>query len=186
MATGGFIVVEKEGEILAQSWVWRHDNMLIIDSIEYSSEVSKMQQRIVLEIVTLYQCYAVAVVGQLGITQVCLGTERHLKESVTLMLLGRTYNLDKRYVELPLPHHSHSYSDASRIWLLAQTDDVSYPKLPSLEKEITVQEVLKWSPVDSLLPGSGVYCEYCEAEVHPDCEICPSCHKDISEWVDAA
>jgi uncharacterized OB-fold protein len=38
--------------------------------------------------------------------------------------------------------------------------------------------------INELLEGSGVFCEYCNAEVHPDCEICPSCGHNISEWID--
>jgi uncharacterized OB-fold protein len=40
------------------------------------------------------------------------------------------------------------------------------------------------APANELMEGSGVFCEFCEAEVHPDCEICPSCGQDIAEWVD--
>lgn len=34
-----------------------------------------------------------------------------------------------------------------------------------------------------LLNGSGVVCEFCNAEVHPDAVICPSCSADIAEWI---
>jgi uncharacterized OB-fold protein len=34
-----------------------------------------------------------------------------------------------------------------------------------------------------LLEGSGVFCEHCEAEVHPEAEVCPECSENIAEWV---
>jgi uncharacterized OB-fold protein len=46
------------------------------------------------------------------------------------------------------------------------------------------QQQTALGPVNELMEGSDVFCEYCNAEVHPDCEICPSCGANISEWVE--
>ena len=73
------------------------------------------------------------------------------------------------------------YTDATEVQVLAEA---AAPVAAAPLVETPTREDTVGGAVNELLPGSGVFCEHCDAEVHPDCEVCPACGRDISAWVD--
>lgn len=115
------------------------------------------------------------VIGRFGITGVGIGVTDY---GCTNMVLGGFSDTV-----------THDYADVNPAFHLSYSDARKGIKMIAgvVVKEVnTAIKVEKPWPVlvNRLLPGSGVYCEHCEAEVHPDCEICPSCGNNITEWVD--
>lgn len=105
----GFYVVEKNGNIVAQSWAWRgKGGELCFDSIEGLGQVN------IEKIASLYQKAAKALLGKLGITRVTVGdTSYGLTEDIKDILEGRTCKAAKMIKKV-------SYTDASDQWLLAE------------------------------------------------------------------
>lgn len=65
---GAFWVIERNGAIIAVSWVWRHENTLVLDSLELQKGVLPLNLAI-----DLYQVAAHSVIGRQGVRQVLLG-----------------------------------------------------------------------------------------------------------------
>jgi len=104
----GFYVVEKNGNIVAQSWAWRgKEGELCFDSIEGLGNVS------IEKIATLYQKAAHAFLGKLGITRVTVGdTSYGLTPDIREYLGGQECEAAEMI-------KSVSYTDARTQWLLA-------------------------------------------------------------------
>jgi len=66
-ASSSFWVVEYKGTVIAQSWVWRADDILVLDSIE------ALNSAYVEGIAHLYKEAARRTIGKLGITEVRIG-----------------------------------------------------------------------------------------------------------------
>lgn len=149
--------VFKADRMVAQTFAWRSDkNHIVFDSVEALSGVNRDV------VLPMFEKAANQIVGQLGICKVLVGDTSY----------GITLELNKRFSDgvkrkTPSPLTPLGYSDAK-----SGCYTLSSKKLRQLEV------------VNTLMPGSEVYCEYCDAEVYPACQICPSCGRDISEWVD--
>jgi len=107
----GFYIIEKGGEIIAQSWAWRgRDGELCFDSIEGLGGVN------VEKIAALYKEAARQLLGKLGITRVTVGdTEYGLTPEVRKILDGRPCTPAKMIKKV-------KYTDAEEQWLLAPND----------------------------------------------------------------
>ena len=104
----GFYVVEKEGQIIAQSWAWRgRDNSLCFDSIEAKSGIN------IERVANLYKEAATLLIGKLGIARVTVGNTSY----------GITKKVKKALNVKGTCEPSHmlksvSYTDADEQWLL--------------------------------------------------------------------
>ncbi|PAC27762.1 hypothetical protein [Flectobacillus sp. BAB-3569] len=170
--SSAFYVVEKDGKIIAQSWAWRSQKGdLVFDSIEAVSNVYQDS------IASMYQLASEKIIGKLGINRVLVGSTSY----------GITYNI-KNILQKGSEIFSEqmvkdcSYMDGKNQWLLAETGDEPI-KLKKRDIKPSIKPKHQSIVSNTLLEGSDVYCEYCDAEVHPDCEICPNCHENIAEWV---
>jgi len=65
------LVVEHDGLIVAQSWLWRHEGVLVADNCEALGDWGGRCRQI-------YEIWAQATVGRLGVTEVRLGTRGDL------------------------------------------------------------------------------------------------------------
>lgn len=167
--TSGFYVVEHKGKIVAQSWAWRSKKSdLVFDSIEGLSGYD------VTVIASLYIKAALEIIGQLSIQRVLVGeTGYGLTSRIKSELDVYSKTLQEEMIS------PCSYMDSSRQWLLCSTGFEPKKFKKSLLPEIQSINL----NCNILMDGSGVFCEHCDAEVHPECEICPSCHENIAEWV---
>lgn len=103
---GRFVVVEHYGEIVAQSWVWRHDDTVVVDSVEAQREIGS-------KIVEAYCKGLAAMIGQLGIRCTYMGDNPTADPFPT------------KTVQFSTGAPSGCYTDASRQRLL----EVSYAHL---------------------------------------------------------
>jgi hypothetical protein len=95
---GAFVIIEKAGRIVAQSWVWRHGDHLIFDSLEYlGSSSDKKRYR------PMMASAAEAMVGRLGVRGV---------------YGGAGFGKDRKVSPF---HVSTNYTDASRVKRIAGT-----------------------------------------------------------------
>lgn len=168
-STSAFYVVERKGEIVAQSWAWRgKKGELVFDSIEglsgYNNEVIR----------SLFVEAADLMLGKLGISAVHVGDTSY---GLTRNLFGNAPDA----VAAEMVEHC-SYSDAKHQKLICKGESLGKFKgkrnLPAKSTDDRAHQ-----DFNRLVEGSDVFCEYCDAEVHPDCNICPECGRDISEWV---
>jgi hypothetical protein len=167
-STSAFYVIEYKGNIIAQSWAWRgKKGELCFDSIEglqgYNNEV----------ISSLYQQAANKLLGKLGISKVLVGQTSYGLTSSIVRTLSLTTNQDSAKII-----EECSYMDGRYQYVLVDSGNTEKFKKQNLPESITFT-------VDHnvLSDDSDVYCEYCNAQVHPDCEICPQCNRNIAEWV---
>jgi len=170
--SSAFYVVEKAGKIIAQSWAWRSKKGdLVFDSIEsLSSEYADA-------IAGLYQKASIKLLGRLGIERVLVG---YTSYGITSTIKHKCQIGSETYQEQMVS--SCNYMDGSRQWLIAETGEEP-EKLKKKFLKPTIKPEKTELSINTLLSGSDVYCEHCDAEVHPDCEICPSCNANIAEWV---
>lgn len=63
---GALIVIEKNHELIAQSWVWRSGNIVVADNCEAIESDSGV-------FIELYELWADAIIGKLGVEQVRIG-----------------------------------------------------------------------------------------------------------------
>lgn len=152
--------------MVAQSFVWRStEDSIVLDSVEALSAD--------LPVAELFEAAAQAVVGRMGIASVLVG--------------GSHYGVTKRIarkgaqIKTPEPMFKLGYSDARcgcRVVAVANQD-------PTRElTPLPASDAVAAQGVNELMEGSDVFCEHCDAEVHPAAEICPACGQDISEWVE--
>ncbi|MFC0183385.1 hypothetical protein SAMN04515674_105335 [Pseudarcicella hirudinis] len=171
--TSAFYVVEKAGKIIAQSWAWRSKKGdLVFDSIEsLSMDYSE-------SIAYLYKEASKLLLGKLGINRVLVGDTGY-------GITGRIKNLLNEGNETFNEKMASdcSYMDGNTQWLLSESNEPIKKIKGSVFKPTIKKEEISLIPCNELLPGSEVLCEYCDAEVHPDCEICPVCNENIAEWV---
>jgi hypothetical protein len=160
--------------MVAQAFVWRSraGNAIVLDSVE---ALARRQA-----IADIFLAAAKAAVGRLGVRRVYVGDNGF---GVSDMLT------DAKPEPAPECAFRLSYTDARSVRLVCE-EEVRQP-VPgkALRKAMAraiaeAQHERQALPVNELMEGSGVFCEFCEAEVHPECEICPSCGQDIAEWVD--
>lgn len=170
--SSAFYVVEKAGKIIAQSWAWRSKKGdLVFDSIEsLSSDYADA-------IAGLYQKASVKLLGRLGIKRVLVG---YTSYGITSTIKHKCQIGAETYQEQMVS--PCNYMDGSQQWLIAETGEEP-EKLKKKFLKPTIKPEKTELSINTLLSGSDVYCEYCDAEVHPDCEICPSCNANIAEWV---
>jgi len=103
---GAFFVVEYRGQIVAQSWAWRHGGVLVFDNIEVLG-ADKERDNKVLE---LYKRAAKLLLGCLGITEVRVGCR------YTDVDLSDLPDVN------PVPTPEGVYTDASQQKLLARVE----------------------------------------------------------------
>jgi hypothetical protein len=168
--------VFEDGRMVAQSFVWRSKagNAIVLDSIE---ALARRQA-----IADIFLTAAKVVVGEMGIRKVYVGSTSY---GVSDMLSNTSA------VNAPECAFSLSYTDARSVRLVCEVNDENRPAPGKVLRKAMAQAVAEaqqqqtaLGPVNELMEGSDVFCEYCNAEVHPDCEICPSCGANISEWVE--
>lgn len=167
--SSAFYVVEKDGKVVAQSWAWRaKSGDICFDSIEglrgYDENTIAM----------LYKDAALQMRGRLGIGRVLVG-----QTSYGLTARIKSYfTAEGEVLSANEEMREHcSYMDGIRQWVLLDGKSAKMYKADAPASEITS------FAVNALQEGSDVFCEHCNAEVSPSCEICPSCGADISEWV---
>jgi len=170
-------VVYEDGKIVAQSFVWRNKkgDSIVLDSVE---SLAKRES-----IAKIYIEAAKSVLGKLNVTKVYVGANNY---GVSDMLS------DSKKEEAPECSFKLEYTDAHYVRLVCEIKDTYKSKLKKKMNKKFIKEIMNnqdnidytQQANNVLLEGSGVYCEYCGAEVHPDCEICPICNNDISEWVE--
>lgn len=66
---GGFWVVRESEDIVAQGWVWRNGDTLVIDNVEAKGRNRRMQS-----LITLFEVAARQAIGRLEVKQVNIGT----------------------------------------------------------------------------------------------------------------
>jgi len=176
--------VFKGRSMIAQSWVWRADDTLVVDSLEALRNVNKarvlaLMEKAIQDVVGHRRlCVSTVVVADTS-----AGITRHLAKS----------NAEKRHYEAPTSYSDARYGAFVHAEVEPVTVEVTFPVSSGLatcgccEVEcqvcgVTFQDIPE--DVNVLMNGSDVFCEHCNAEVHPDCEVCPSCGENISEWVD--
>ena len=170
--TSAFYAVEYKGKIVAQSWAWRSKmGDLVFDSIEglrgYNTNT----------ISELFLAAAKSIVGRLGISRVLVGkTSYGLTASIREYLVNNGEPC-KNGLEEEM-RSKFSYMDGRHQWLLTEKGQPV-----KFKKDDLCAVNASQTSENRLLDGSGVFCEHCEAEVHPSCEICPSCNENIAEWV---
>ena len=159
--------VEKAGRMVAQAFVWRSkDDKLVLDSVE---ALAGHQRE---EVAELFATAALSAVGRLGIRSVSVGITSY---GMTTMMKKFQLGKDKKKPECIF---KLGYSDANagvyriteKISAVQRSED-----LPKASQSQTA--------CNELSNDSGVFCEHCDAEVHPDAEICPACGMNIAEWV---
>ena len=169
--------VYKGRTMVGQSFVWRSKKgtSVVLDSVEclyaHAEKVGIMMQMA-----------AKAVVGIMGVNKVFVGNTSY----------GASHRLRNGEME-PTPECSFAlgYSDAFRgVYLVAEVSDkVKCLGGKAMRKSMAgavaaAQDEVQRLIVNELQEDSGVGCEHCGAEVHPMCEVCPSCGANIAEWVE--
>ena len=158
--------------MIAQTFAWRSKDgeSLVLDSIECKSDsYGKVLVEMFIEM-------AEKIVGRLSIKRVLVPTRCNY--GITKIVSDKAILNGGKFIETPTCAFYLGYSDAGReCVVLAKTKTKQHP----MKTQTTVKP--KFDVVNVLQEGSDVFCEYCEAEVHPACEICPSCNANIVEWV---
>lgn len=174
-STSGFYIVEYKGKIVAQSWAWRSKKSdLVFDSIESLSGYDLNT------ISNLFLEAGQQMIGRLCIDRVLVGSTSYgLTASVRSFLQNEGHTCSNGLSEEM--RSSCSYMDGKNQWLLTETGNKPM-KFKKAELE-TIPQFNNQPNCNRLVQGSEVFCEHCDAEVHPDCEICPQCHENIAEWV---
>lgn len=170
--TSAFYAVEYKGHIIAQSWAWRSKKGdLVFDSVEGLGGYDYNA------VAGLFAAAAERIVGRLGIARVLVGhTNYGITTKVREYLREQGRACDNGLSEEP--RSACSYMDGRSQWLLYQSGE------PSKFRKSEVAHVEATTGArNELQPGSEVLCEHCDAEVHPDCEICPACGENIAAWV---
>lgn len=163
--------VFKADRMVAQTFAWRSDkNHIVFDSVEALSGVNRDV------VLPMFAKAAEQIVGQLGICKVLVGDTSY---GITLELNKRFSDGVKRKTPSPLTPLGYSDAKSGCYTLSSKKLSVEY-----LKGRVYTEDPGHLEVVNTLMPGSEVYCEHCDAEVHPACQICPSCGRDISEWVD--
>lgn len=157
--------------MVAQAFVWRGvDDSLVVDSVEGFRDYRE-------RVASLFHKAAKLVLGRLGVQKVYVGDTSY---GGTKELLSHCHSDSGRRPECGF---HLGYTDATSVRLL---EELQHP-VPAGLLRATVRAASEVAReqyvVNALLEGSDVYCEHCEAEVHPDCEICPACGENIAEWV---
>lgn len=173
--TAALWAVFKADEVISCAMVWRtKGDELVFDSVECLPGHCTNGV-----IIGLYVTAMQSVIGRMGVRGIRVGSKNY---GITLPVTALAMRLNKKlydYEDTPDGFFGLRYTDAKKSVLVFKRKRV-YPKLKSGASHSSTTE----SASNTFVPGSGVFCEHCEAEVHPDCEICPSCGTDISEWVD--
>jgi len=167
--------VFKGSTMVAQTFAWRaKDGSMVFDSIESLGMADKPG------IAPMFIELAERAWGQLGITRVMVGQTHYGMTGHVIALL------ENQLVPTPETAGFHlGYSDArSGCYVITKGAVTNSEKLASAEMiAMMPTEVPVEHAINALMPGSDVYCEHCDAEVHPACEICPACGANIAEWV---
>jgi hypothetical protein len=100
---GAFFIVEKQGKIAAQSWVWRREDTLVFDNIEGGYGDNEV-------LADLYRHAAKKFVGRLGIKNVYVGTG-----SSDVHIASDYYEFGRK------PSGYHDYTDSRSVWVLEGT-----------------------------------------------------------------
>lgn len=167
-----YAVYNRTGKIVAQAFAWRskEGRDLVFDSIEVLSRNEV--------VVDLFERAAKGIVGRLGIERVLVPA--HCSYGATGELAMRAHGGE---VDTPQCVFNLPYSDArDGCRVLAKASPAGMPRVEPVE--IPHTKPIGLGNVNVLVDGSGVVCEHCDAEVHPDCEICPVCGQNIAEWVE--
>jgi hypothetical protein len=174
--------VFKGDVVVAQSLVWKSADQktLVMDSVEalggYRNNTT---------VAHMFIAAAETVVGKLGIKRVLLSKTSYGMTSAVGNVLS-DYS-DLKSVDTPDPAVKLGYSDAgSKCYVVCQAEEgsVCEKKTEGLPPVAIQAHDTDQVCVDELMEDSDVCCEYCDAEVHPLCCVCPSCGADISEFVD--
>jgi len=165
--------VRKGGRMVAQAFVWvSTEGDLVLDSVE------ALRGQDYEKLASMFEAAARQSLGQFGLRRALVGNASY----------GCTDNVapEGRWVETPNPvQGGFGYSDAKGgCRVVAEAAITDTPVVDVVAVEAAPEAPAAVLAVNALLEDSGVFCEHCEAEVHPLCEICPSCGQDISEWVD--
>lgn len=167
-------------KLVAQALVWRSGNTLVIDSVETLGDRPS--------VANVFLKAAQAVVGKMGVEEVLCGTSSYgATEALASLGSGR--------VRTPRVPQGMDYTDTrSKSVRLAVAHKAPVPSsgIADAFAEAAAQAAAQAAQVaqvaaqaaNVLMPGSGVVCEHCGAEVHPDAQVCAACGADISEWVD--
>jgi len=172
----GLWAVFKGSTIVGATFVWRSEKgtAIVLDSIESHSAHSSI-------VAKLNHMAAKAVVGVLGVEKVYIGdTNYGVTQEVAM------YGADGSTKMAPKCSFNLSYTDAHKVKLLVKSENnVSGKAVRASMREAVKQAAAEVPAVatNALMEGSGVFCEHCDAEVNPDCEICPTCGQNIAEWV---
>lgn len=168
----GIYAVFKGERMVAQTFAWRaKDGSLVFDSIEALRSVNTYA------VLPLFTLGAIGVLGRLGVTRVLAGISDY---GITAEFLS--CQTDGKKVSTPVCEVELKYSDATRgCHVVCELDESVSAAVAEFDYPDGVHHQ---AAVNQFMEGSGVFCEYCDAEVHPACEICPDCGNNISEWVD--
>ena len=158
--------VWRDGQMVAQAYVWRSDDGedIVIDSVECLKGHEDA-------VAPIFAAAAKSAVGRLGVRRALVGTSHYgATRQVVAMATGERFTRPEcRFLR---------YTDAGTVVVLAKSALPQGSKLIAADHDCAAPQA-----INELLEGSGVVCEFCGAEVHPDCEICPSCGQNIAEWV---
>ena len=161
----------KGERMVAQTFAWRAtDGSLVFDSIEALRDVNRTA------VLPLFSQCADAVLGRLGVTRVLVGVTNY-------GITNEFYDLyaESKTVRTPDCMTHLGYSDAKAgCKVVCEAKQGAEPVVNFEYPEGADHQ----AAVNQFMEGSGVFCEYCDAEVHPACEICPDCGNNISKWVD--
>lgn len=168
-------VLFQSGTPIAQAAVFRSkDDSITLDSVECLG--GQMNNPIIPK---LFLRAAQDVVGRMGVWAVFVSNSTY--GCTGAVALSGKNHAGNNY-EQPAPIDHPGYLDAGRlVGAFLAVNAVTYATQKARARA-AVKEVK--TDHNTLMPGSGVYCEHCEAEVDPMAEICPTCGEDISEWVD--
>lgn len=169
--------VFKGERMVAQTFAWRgEDGSLVFDSIEALRNINKDA------VLPLFAQAAEQLLGKLGVTWVLVGNTNYGITEEFSTLYARAS------VRTPAPMVKLGYSDASHGCKVV-CEAITMPPIDGEEPDPVVDYgpalncVQDIAAVNELMEDSDVFCEHCDTEVHPACQICPSCGQDISEWV---
>jgi hypothetical protein len=164
--------------MVAQAFVWRshHGGDLVLDSVEALASGHT-------GVAAAFRAAAHAVLGRLGVRRVLVGVNGYG--------VSREVAASGDAEPAPEPAFLLGYTDAHTVRVVAEASGAAIPgamvagavaaAFAEAAAEVGGTAV---GGTNVLMAGSGVVCEHCDAEVHPDCEICPCCGQDIAEWVD--
>lgn len=168
----------KGERMVAQTFAWRaKDGSLVFDSIEALGGVNREV------VLPMFSRAAEQIIDKLGVVRVLCGVTNY----------GITTSFNSLYskgsVRTPESVVALGYSDA-KSGCKVVCEGITMPPIPGEEEEdlspdyVAAAAARPNDATNTLMEGSDVFCEHCGAEVHPACEICPSCERDISDWVE--